>query len=315
MNGAPLGHVKWFVDPWRYPTDYSLLLTTPVLFAFAVALAAIGIAFVIARRVPEPRVFASLERFAGVGPLALGVCVGASLVWAALVGMLFVPSLRVAPDGEGKILVGTEVIIGLALALGAGTRAATVGLALLGAIAMVPFSLESILEQVHLLGAAVYLFVIGRGPVAVDALFGQRRSVERQEAPAIALGVLRVAMGFGIAFGALTEKLLDPALSAALLAQRPELNVVRGLGIGDPQFVYLAGVVELAIGAVVLSGQLTRPVMAVGALLFTVTVPLFGWLELLGHLPYYGMMLTLFLSPDAKSPQVRRQLRAGKLAA
>jgi len=315
MNGAPLGHVKWFVDPSRFPTDYSLLLTPPVLIAFAVALAAIGIAFVIARRVPEPRVFASLERFAGVGPLALGVCVGASLVWAALLGMLFVPSLRVDPDGEGKILLGTEVIIGLALALGAGTRAAAVGLALLGAIAMVPFSLESILEQVHLLGAAVYLFVIGRGPVAVDALFGQRRSVERQEAPAIALGVLRVAMGFGIAFGALTEKLLDPALSGALLAQRPELNVVRGLGIGDPQFVYLAGVVELAIGAVVLSGQLTRPVMAVGALLFTVTVPLFGWLELLGHLPYYGMMLTLFLSPDAKSPQVRRQLRAGKLAA
>ncbi len=315
MNGAPLGHVKWFVDPSRYPTDYALLLTAPVLIAFAVALAAIGIAFVIARRVPEPRVFASLERFAGVGPLALGVCVGASLVWAALAGMLFVPSLRVDLDGEGTILLGTEVIIGLALALGAGTRAAAVGLALLGAIAMVPFSLESILEQVHLLGAAVYLFVIGRGPIAVDALFGQRRSVEREDAPAIALAVLRVAMGFGIAFGALTEKLLDPALSAALLAQRPELNVLRGLGLADQQFVYLAGLTELVIGAVILSGQLTRPAMAVGALLFTITLPLFGWFELLGHLPYYGMMLTLFLAPDATSPQVRRQLRAGKLAA
>ena len=31
--------------------------------------------------------------------------------------------------------------------------------------------------------------------------------------------------------------------------------------------------------------------------------------------PFYGMMLTLFLSPDANSPTVRRQLRAGKLAA
>ena len=315
MNGAPLGHVKWFVDPSRYPTDYSLLVTPPVLIAFAVALAAIGIAWLIAHRVPEPRVFASLGRFAGVGSLALGTCVGASLVWAALAGMLFVPSLRVESDAEGKILLAAEALVGLALALGAGTRAAAVGLALLGAIAMVPFSLESILEQVHLLGAAVYLFVIGRGPIAVDALFGQRRSVEREEAPAIALAVLRVAMGFGIAFGALTEKLLDPALSAALLAQRPELNVLRGLGLADQQFVYLAGLTELVIGAVILSGQLTRPVMAVGALLFTITLPLFGWFELLGHLPYYGMMLTLFLAPDAKSPQVRRQLRAGKLAA
>ena len=315
MNGAPLHHVKWFVDPSKYPTDYSLLLTPPVLIAFAIALAAIGVAYLIAHRVPEPAIFARLERFAGVGPLALGIHVGVALVWAALLGMLFVPSLRVQPDDEGKLLLAAEAIVGLALALGAGTRGAAVGLALLGAIAMVPFSLESILEQVHLLGAAVYLFVIGRGPIAVDALFGQRRSVERQEAPAFALAVLRIAMGFGIAFGALTEKLLDPGLSAALLAQRPELNVLRGVGLGDPQFDYLAGLAELVIGAVILSGQLTRPVMAVGAVLFTITVPLFGWLELLGHLPYYGMMLTLFLSPDAKSPNVRRQLRAGRLAA
>jgi uncharacterized membrane protein YphA (DoxX/SURF4 family) len=315
MHGAPLGHVKWFVDPSRHPTDYSLLLTLPVLVAFAIALVAVAVAFVIAHRVPEPRIFASLERFAGVGPLALGVHVGVALVWAALLGMLFVPSLRVQPDDEGRILLIAEALVGLGLGLGAGTRAAAVGLALLGAIAMVPFSLESILEQAHLLGAAIYLFVIGRGPIAVDALFGQKRSVERQEAPAFALAVLRVAMGFGIAFGALTEKLLDPALSAALLAQRPELNVLRGLGLGDPQFVYLAGLAELVIGAVILSGQLTRPAMVVGALLFTITLPLFGWLELLGHLPYYGMMLTLLLSPDAKSPTVRRQLRAGTLAA
>src|SRR4029079_19681120 len=119
---------------------------------------------------------------------------------------------------------------------------------------MVPFSLESILEQVHLLGAAVYLFVIGRGPIAVDALFGQRRSVERQEAPAIALAVLRIAIGFGIAFGALTGKLLDLSLSAALLSERCDLNVLRGCGLGDPQFAYLADLTELVIAPVILSG-------------------------------------------------------------
>src|SRR5207237_8278590 len=132
-----------------------------------------------------------------------------------------------------------------AIALGGGTRAAALGLALLGAIAMIPFSLESILEQVHLLGAAIFLFVVGRGPIAIDHLFGRRRSLEHDAAPELALVVLRIAMGFGIAFNALTEKLLDPALSAQLLAERPELNVVRGVGLGDPQFAYLAGLVEL----------------------------------------------------------------------
>ena len=315
MNLAPFEHVKWFTDPSRHPTDYSLLLTLPVIAALLIALAAVGVAYVVQHRAHEPEVFSSLERFAGLGPLALGVCVGLSLIAASLIGMLFVPSLRVEPGTEGTFLLAAEFVVGAALALGAGTRPAAVGLALLGAIAMVPFSLESILEQVHLLGAAAYLFVVGRGGVAVDRLFGQRRAIEHDEAPTLALNLLRVAMGFGIAFNALTEKLLDPALSAQLLSERPELNVLRGVGVGDPQFVWLAGLIELVIGVVVMSGQLTRPVMALGGLIFTVTLPLFGWLELMGHLPFYGMMFTLFLSPYPGSPRVKRQLRAGRLAA
>ena len=315
VHDAPLLHVKWFTDPSRHPTDYSLLLTLPVIAALALALAAAGVAYVIQHRAREPQIFASLERFAGLGPLALGAHVGLALMAAAVVGLLFVPSLRVHQDAEGMALLVAEFVVGAAIAFGAATRPAAVGLALLGAIAMVPFSFESILEQVHLLGAAFYLFIVGRGAIAVDRLFGQRRSIEHENAPTVALNVLRLAMGFGIAFNALTEKLLDPALSAQLLSERPELNVLRAVGVADPQFVWLAGLIELAIGVVVMSGQLTRPVMAIGAVIFTSTLPLFGWLELLGHLPYYGMMLTLFLSPYPGSPRVKRQLRAGKLAA
>jgi len=312
---APFGHVKWFTDPRGHPTDYSLLLSGPVIAAFVVALAAVGVASLLQRRGREPEMFRSLERFAGFGPLALGVHVGVALIAAALLGMLFVPSLRVVMDDEGVVLLGWELVVGIAIALGAATRPAAVGLAILGVIAMMPFTFESILEQVHLLGAAVFLFVVGRGPISVDGLLGQRRSIEHENAPTFALHVLRIAMGFGVAFNALTEKLLDPGLSAQLLAERPELNVVRGFGITDPQFAFLAGLIELVIGIVIMSGQLTRPVMAVGAVLFTITLPLFGWLELLGHLPYYGMMLTLFLSPYPGSPRVKRQLRAGRLAA
>lgn len=310
---APLAHVKWFIDASRYPTDYALLLSAPVIVAFGIALGAVAAAYFVQHRVEEPAIFRSLERFAGLGPLALGLHVGVALMAAALLGMLFVPSLRV--EREGSVILVVELLVGLALALGLGTRVAALGLALLGLVAMVPFSLESILEQVHLLGAAVFLFVIGRGAVSLDRLLGQRRALEHEQAPGLALLGLRVAMGFGIAFGALTEKLLDPALSAALLQQRPELNVLRGLGVTDPQFVYLAGLTELVIGAVILSGQLTRPTMAIGAVIFTITLPLFGWLELLGHLPYYGMMLTLFIAPNAGPRTVRRQLRAGRLAA
>jgi hypothetical protein len=49
--------------------------------------------------------------------------------------------------------------------------------------------------------------------------------------------------------------------------------------------------------------------MAVGFVLFTVTLIVFGLPEFIGHLPFYGIMLTLFIAPDADSWRVRRALR------
>jgi uncharacterized membrane protein YphA (DoxX/SURF4 family) len=174
---------------------------------------------------------------------------------------------------------------------------------------MFPFNPESILEQIPLLGVATYLFIAGPGAVSLDARRDTHRSLEHDRAPAAALNLLRIAMGFGIAYNALTEKLLDPPLAQALLDQLPFLNVLRPLAVSDPAFIWLAGATELVIGVVILSGQITRPVMLVGFVLFTVTLVVFGLPEFLGHLPYYGMMLTLFISPDADSWRVRRALR------
>ena len=315
MLGSLARHVKWFTDPSRHPTDYSLLLTLPVIAAFAVAALAIAAAAVVQRTVREPRIFRALERFAWLGPLVLGVHVGVALIAAAARGMLFVPSLRVESDPFGFALLGIEALCGLLLFLGFATRPAAVALALLGVVAMEPFNFESILEQVHILGAAIFLFITGRGAISIDRIFGQQRALPVTEAPAIALTLLRVCMGVGIAFGALTEKLLDPGLAGALLTERPYLNILAGLGVSNDLFAYLAGLVELVIGLVIASGQLTRPAMALGAVLFTATLPIFGWTELLGHLPYYGIMLTLFIAPSADPRQVRRQLREGRAAA
>jgi uncharacterized membrane protein YphA (DoxX/SURF4 family) len=308
-------HVKWFIDPRPYPTDYSLLLTPPLLAAYVVALVAVGTLWLVQHRIPEPRIFRVLERFAGLGPLALGLHLGVALVVAAAGGMLFVPLLHLDHDALGTGILAAEALCGVALAVGLGTRYAAALLALLGVVAMAPFSFESILEQVHILGIAVFLFIVGRGEMSLDRQLGQHRAFKYKDAPAVALTLLRIAMGTGIAFGALTEKLLDPALAHAFLAEHPFLNVLSGLGVSDGQFAYLAGLVEFVIGAVIVSGQLTRPVMAVGAVLFTITLPIFGWLELLGHLPYFGIMFTLFLAPNADPHDVRRQLREGRLAA
>jgi uncharacterized membrane protein YphA (DoxX/SURF4 family) len=304
-----LAHVKWFTDPRPHPTQYGLLLSVPVIAAFLIALGAAGVAYVIQHRVPEPAWARSLERYAKTGPLALRITLGAALIAAAVAHWLFVPSLVLGDDVVGVALRAIEVACGLFLLAGLFTRYAALVLALLGVVAMVPFSVESILEQVHILGIAVFLFITGAGPMSLDARRGANRSIENANAPGAAINLLRLAMGFGIAYGALTEKLLNPQLSQALLDQNPFLNVLRPLGVSDPVFIWLAGLTELVIGVVILSGQITRPVMAAGFALFTVTLAVFGLPELIGHLPYYGIMLTLFIAPDADSWQVQWALR------
>ena len=302
-------HVKWFTDPAAHPTDWSLLASVPVLVAFVLAIAAVGLAYVIQRRFPEPQLLTALDRFARSAPAVLGLHIGIALIASAILGVLFSPNLRPDDDLLGRAILVIEATCGIALLLGLATRAGALLLALLGLIAMMPFTVESILENVHILGIAVFVFIVGRGPFALDRLRGVRPLTRNADAPTWALTVLRVSLGFGIAFSALTEKLLDPGLAQALLEQKPFLNIGRPLGIGDPQFAFVAGLAELAIGVVIMSGQLTRPAMAIGAILFTATVPLFGWSELIGHLPFYGIMFVLFMVPNVSSWAARRGLQ------
>lgn len=304
-------HVKWFTDPDPHPTQYALLLSWPVVAAILLALAGVGLAYWIQHNIPEPRRLRFLERSAGYGPLALALHVGIALLWATFLGLLFVPSLPVdAADRLGSAILVMQAMAGLMLLLGLATRAGAAILALLGIVAMQPFTFESILEQVHLLGIAIFFFLVGRGPVSLDRIRGVKPPIRGELVPAAALAMVRMLMGFGIAFTALTEKLLNPPLAQALLDARPDIALNRALGIPDAAFIWIAGTTELAIGAVILSGQITRPVMAVGAALFTSTLLVFGWPELLGHLPFYGIMLLLLIAPNANSWRVRQQLRA-----
>jgi uncharacterized membrane protein YphA (DoxX/SURF4 family) len=306
--------VKWFTDPTGHPTDWSLLGSVPVLAAFGIALAAAAVAYVLQHRLREPSVMRAFDRFVAVAPAVLGLHIGLALFVSAIVGVLFSPNLRPNDELVGHLILGMEALCGALLLAGLVTRAAAVALALLGIAAMQPFTFESILENVHILGIALFFFIVGRGRFSLDRLRKSDAPLRQNEAPTWALTLLRVCAGLAIAFSALTEKLLDPGLAQQLLSERPYLNIVRPLGIGDPQFAYLAGVTELVIGVVVMSGQLTRPVMAVGAVLFALTLPVFGWTELLGHLAFFGIMFVLFMAPNADSWRAKESLRSAAAA-
>lgn len=217
-----LEHVRRFTGAATRPTQYERPLTLPALAAIAAALAAVGVAYRVQHNVPEPAPVRVLERSARYGPLALGIHVGIALLVAAALGLLFAPSLRVAPDTLGSALLVMEAVAGLSILLGIATRA----------------------------GAAA--------PRAVSA----HRAQPRRRDPGRALHLGR-----------------------------------RQRGARDRRGHHV--------------GEVTRPVMAAGAAIFTGTLFVFGWPELLGHLPLYGIMLLLLIAPNADTWRVRRALRPG----
>ena len=316
MLAEPLAHVKWFTDPTAFPTSYELLFSLPVLAALGIAALAVIAAWAWEQRMPEPRPVKWLERFAPYAPLALGLHLGIALIVAAIVGVLFAPAKTLEVGSEnlfGFLVLTAQAMCGLMILLGLGTRAAAILLALLGLVAMIPFSVESILEQMHILGIAVFLFLVGRGPLSLDRIRGVTPPMTGAEVPRASLTLIRAMLGFAVFYGALTEKLLNPGLAEALLAERPYLNLTRLIGpiaLPDGQFAFLAGVTELVIGAVIMSPWLTRPVMAIGAAIFTASLVAFGWKELLGHLPFYGIFFLLFIAPKADSGRVRGAMQA-----
>ena len=62
-------------------------------------------------------------------------------------------------------------------------------------------------------------------------------------------------------------------------------------------------------GMMVVAGSLA-PFRRASAVIFTASLCVFGWTELLGHLPFYGIFFLLFIAPKADSRRVRGALQA-----
>ena len=116
-----------------------------------------------------------------------------------------------------------------------------------------------------------------------------------------AIPALRVGLGVSFLVVAFTEKLANIPLGLAFLENYP-LNFAAGLGfpISDEVFVLLAGSVEFLIGLWLILGIFPREivVLALGPTNLTLTV--FSWTELIGHLPIYGILAVLLLWGSGK---------------
>ncbi|WP_188552086.1 hypothetical protein [Sediminivirga luteola] len=289
-----VAHQQWFVaDPQDYPVDGAALLRPGVLLGVVVAVVVTLLGRAAASRLPVPELSAFkparlLAVLAPWAPRILALHVGLSLIVLSFSGAVLSPTFR-APDRWEALLLVPQIIVGVMLIAGVFVRIAAVAIVLTATGITVASGWESVASTAVLVGSAVFLFVLP--PRATE---GSRGALDARTLSRAGLA-LRLGAGVSLIGLAISEKLANPHMARAMLEQVPALNVLAPLGVTPESFALIAGGVELALGLLLISGALPQLIALVTAVPFTATLALFGTAELIGHLPMYGVLLTLLI--------------------
>ncbi len=296
-------HEKWFIDAKAYPLRLDLLFSPlPLAFVAAVLAVTAGAALWWRSRgrgfIPGPAFFGAMDArrstLYGLVPLILGIHIAVPLLVNGVQGKLFSPD-HVLGAGLGNFLGLAETFIALALFYGAFTRLAALALAALWLVGVVVAGPQAMVENIFYLGFAAFFFLAGRGPISIDRLV-----LPRLEPPAqlmqFAVPALRIGLGLSLASVAFTEKFANLPLALAFLQHYP-LNFTHALGIPLPNeiFILCAGSVELIIGLWLVFGIFPQEIVLLALVPINLTLTIFNWNELVGHLPIYGAMAVLLL--------------------
>lgn len=127
----------------------------------------------------------------------------------------------------------------------------------------------------------------------------------------MAATMLRIGLGAQLIILGVHNKLLDPGLGLAFLHYHEFINFMPYLGMtafSNLHFVFAAGTVETALGALLLLGITTRLIALTVTFFFALTTVLFGAHELVGHLPVFAITLILVCHPPTRNAPFSPQL-------
>lgn len=290
--GPASAHERWFAEhadggEWSF-------FFSPLPLALTAAVVAVSVVWrVVGRRLPRPelRVLEPLGRLAPYIPRLLAIHLGVSLLAFSVTGSFLTPSLPLQ-DVPGRDLAGVvQAAVGIWLVTGVRLRPAAAGVVLLGPPALLAAGPVALLETAGLLGIALFLAILPPS----DGTFGR---VDPSPARLRwALLSLRVLVAVALVALAFSEKFTNPELARNTLESYPQLNVFElvGIPVSVEVFIAIAGAVELLFGLLVLSGAIPQVAVLVAMVPFNATLVLFGTTEVIGHLPVYGVFLTLLV--------------------
>jgi hypothetical protein len=330
-------HVRWFAPDADRSIDRHDIVSGVTVLAVIAVLSTLGLAWLLSLLAARVRFDARLRALAhrllaryAVGlprpadiypwiPALLAVHTAVILFVRGVERQLFVPNLALPytlPAGMlalGEIVVAFSLIGGIAV--GALMRPAAVGLIVLGLGGMVAFGPLLVIEHAYLFGIAAFLFITGRGPSATERIVRGPGRPHLRLLP-YAVPILRASFGVATLVTGFTEKLWNRDLALAFLRDHPfNLTATTPFPLTDGQFVVAAGLAEVTLGALLVAGLWPRMAVLAAWVPFNLAVPFLGAQDVLGHLPIYGILLTILLcgSGRAFAATVRREVEPRSL--
>jgi uncharacterized membrane protein YphA (DoxX/SURF4 family) len=294
--GRALAHEKWFSDPQFHPSETALVLSDRTLIALGVGTVAVLLLWALQRLIGDPLWprLAIFQRMREGDVRLLAVQTAIALIYMAVRLALLTPHLSLPQAPLGFALAGVQLLIAFSFITRILDRGGAALLILMGLVVAVVFSPLDALQLAFYGGIAVLILVSGVGrsaaapqPPVSEPEWGQR-----------ALVAMRVLSGVAFLFIALGDKIWNPDLGLAFLEKYPHFNVARLVGweVPDETFALVAGVIEVAAGMLLISGFLTRVVIAVLLVPFNLTVPFLPAEEMIGHLPIFGILYVLLVN-------------------
>lgn len=296
--GPAAAHGTWFAESDE-GGDWGFFLS-PLPLAVTAAVVLVTVLWRLAAgRLPQPELafLAPLGRLAPFIPRLLAVHMGVSLLAFSVTGGFLTPSLPLEDVPGGDFAGVVQAAVGIWLITGFRLRIPALGVVLLGPPALLAAGPVALLETSSTLAVALFLAVLppsDRTSGRVDPTPGQLRW---------ALLLLRLFVGIALITLAFSEKFTNPALALDLLESYPDLNVLAlvGLPVGNEVFISVAAGIELLFGLLVISGAMPQAAVLVAMVPFNLTLFMFGTTEVVGHLPVYGVFLTLLVYGSNRS--------------
>ncbi len=303
----PLAHETWF-ETGSHAADWAFAGEGTTLALLAAAVLLTAVVRLVARVVPGVDV-PFLARLVPWMPFAVRLHLAVSLVGLLSLGFYLSPAMDLQADVAGIALGITMAVVAIGMATGWHAREAAWLLVAAGPLGMAEFGVGPVLQRIDLLGLAAFVLIAGPGRWSADVERGTARETSFADA-AKAVWALRVGAGLALIVVAFAEKLANPEMALAFLADHEQFNVAQlvGLPIGDLEFARLAGAVEVLFGLLLISGALPQAIVLVAGVPFNATLWFFGTTELVGHLPVYGAMLVLLVY--GSHPELRAAVSA-----